>query len=89
MSGAYLEVTYRKGRAIAAYYYLPRPEGKKVAKTARIESGMLVDYSKAGRPIGIEITAPSETSPQAINRILKKLGFPSLRSEELAPLQAA
>ncbi len=55
---SYLEVTFRHGRVVAAYYYLPRPPGQKSYRTEEIQPGILVDYSRGGRPIGIEITAP-------------------------------
>ncbi len=58
MNEPYLEVTFRQGRPIAAYYYLPRRPGGKGHRTSRVEPGMVVDFSKTGRPIGIEITAP-------------------------------
>ena len=45
-------------------------------RTRRGESGLLVDYTRDGRPIGIEITTPAKTSLAAINRLLKKLDLP-------------
>ena len=33
----YLEVTFRHGRPIAAYYYLPREANQKSARTRRVE----------------------------------------------------
>lgn len=44
MKRAYLEVTYRKGRAIAAYYYLPRRGDDKSVRTERVDGGLLVDF---------------------------------------------
>src|SRR5438105_4588007 len=48
MKEAYLEVTYRRGRAIAAYYYLPRRPRQKVASTRRAENGLIVDLAANG-----------------------------------------
>jgi hypothetical protein len=89
MSEPYLEVTYRHGRPLAAYYYLPRPPGARVYRTSRGPAGLLVDYTRAGRPIGIEITAPSLLSLAAMNRVLRKLGQPQIKRGELSPLLAA
>ena len=89
MKNAYLEVTFRNGRAMAAYYYLPRREGQKSYRTRRVEPGMVVDYSRSGRPIGIEITAPSQVTLEAMNRLLGELGLPPLKRSDLAPLLAA
>jgi hypothetical protein len=51
--------------------------------------GILVDFGRGGRPIGIEITAPDRATVAAINRILKELGQPLLKSRDLSPLHAA
>jgi len=89
MKTPYLEVTYRKGRAIAAYYYLPRRPDQRSVRTRRVEAGLLVDYARGGRPIGVEITSPGSLSVAAFNRVLRELGFPSVRREDVAPLVAA
>jgi hypothetical protein len=89
MSQAYLEVTFRFGRAIAAYFYLPRRPGQRSYKTVRYESGLIVDLSRSGRPIGIEITAPEAVSLAAMNRVLRKLGLATIKRADLAPLLAA
>ncbi len=66
MNEAYLEVTYRHGLALAGYYYLPRRPGDRAARTSRGPSGLLVDYTRGGRAIGIEITAPTLLSLASI-----------------------
>lgn len=89
MKEAYLEVTFRRGRALAAYYYLPRGTRQKCFRTVRLESGLLADLDRQGRPIGIEITAPGRMSAAALNRALAKFGLPSLGRADLRPLRAA
>lgn len=89
MKHSYLEVTYRKGRALAAYYYLPRQEGDKSVRTERIDDALLVDFSSDGRPIGIEISSPSRFDLSALNETLVRLGQEPVRPEDLAPLVAA
>jgi uncharacterized protein YuzE len=89
MSEAYLEVTYRRGRALAAYLYLPRRTGQKSYRTRAVEPGLLVDYSRSGKPIGIEITAPAKVSATKLNRLLRRLGQPELKRAHFAPLRAA
>ncbi len=86
---AYLEVTYRKGRPLAAYYYLPRRDGDRSARTERADGGLLIDYAPDGRPIGIEITAPSHLKLSQLNAVLERLGLPALAKTDLAPLVAA
>ena len=89
MNTPYLEVTYRRGRAIAAYYYLPRRPGQRSIRTRRVEAGLLVDYARGGRPIGVEITNPGSLSVAAFNRVLRELGFASVSRVDVAPLIAA
>ena len=89
MKHSYLEVTYRKGRPLAAYYYLPRRAGDRRARTKRADRGVLVDYAQDGRAIGIEITAPSSVDLALLNRVLGRLGQKRVRREDLAPLVAA
>ena len=88
MKTPYLEATYRRGRAIAAYYYLPRRPGQHGMRTRRVEAGLLVDYARGGRPIGVEIITPGTLSVAAFNRVLRKLGFPRVRRQDVAPLIA-
>ena len=85
----YLEITFRRGRPFAAYYYLPRRPGQKSYRSVRIEAGMVVDLGRSGKPIGIEITAPELVSQAVFNRVLKRFGLPAAKSMDLAPLRAA
>lgn len=87
MKEAYLEVTFRHGRPVAGYYYLPRKVGEKSIRTVRIEPGLVIDFGRRGNPIGIEITAPELVTASIFNRVLRDLGFPALKRAELTPLR--
>ena len=89
MKDSYLEVTFRHGRAMAAYYYLPRLPRQRSYRTEEVAAGILVDYSRGGKAIGIEITAPRTVSLSKMNQVLRSLGQPELKRGELAPLRAA
>lgn len=89
MKGRYLEVTFRKGKPLAAYVYLPRHVGMKSARTHEAAPGLLVDYAVSGEPIGLEITAPAQVTIDQINQVLATLGLAVMAPEELAPLHAA
>lgn len=89
MQEPYLEVTFRHGRPLAAYYYLPRASGARTARTRRVEPGLVVDYSESGQPIGIEITAPRLVTLDAFNALLTELGVDAVGEAEFAPLHAA
>ena len=47
MKHRYLEVTFRNGSPIAAYYYLPRSADQKSIRTQRVEPGMISPKSHA------------------------------------------
>ena len=89
MNDSYLEVTFRHGQPIAAYYYLPRHTKDKSCRTKRVEPGLVIDFARDGRPIGIEIVAPDKLTLTVFNRVLRELGFRPLKRADLAPLMAA
>jgi Protein of unknown function (DUF2283) len=89
MKGRYLEMTFRKGKPLAAYLYLPRPAGVKSTRTEEMAPGILADFTAKGDPIGLEITAPTQVTAAQINVVLTKLGLAPIAPEELAPLKAA
>ena len=89
MHESYLEVTFRNGKPLAAYYYLPRNEGDTSARVEKRGAGLLVDLTNDGRPIGIEISIPSLVTVDAVNAILQSYGFQPIPASELAPLRSA
>lgn len=89
MKHRYLEVTFRDGKPIAAYLYLPRRPGDVSARSERRDSGLVIDFAADGRPIGIEITSPRQLSLAALDRVLADLHEAPASHEELAPLSAA
>ncbi len=89
MRQPFIEVTFHKGRPLAAYLYLPRKPGERSARTQVAAPGLVVDFNRAGKPIGVEITDPEIVSLAALNRVLKKLGIPTVKRAEFAPLRAA
>ena len=89
MRNRYLEVTFRRGRMLAAYLYLPRKAGEKSARTVPMPHGLMVDYAADGAPIGIEITAPERITVAEIDELLRALGFDATEPDELSPLRAA
>jgi hypothetical protein len=88
-NGPYLEVTYRQGRPLAAYLYLPRRATDRSARTRRVAPGLVIDLTSRGRAIGIEITAPSKVTITALNRALRSVGAAPMTRADLAPLRAA
>lgn len=88
MSGRYLEITYRRGIPMAAYYYLPRRSGDTSVRTVRGDAGLLTDYASDGRPIGIEITSPGLGTLPTLNAALAEAAQSPATPDDLAPLLA-
>jgi hypothetical protein len=89
MRQPYLEVTFRKGRALAAYLYLPRLSKDKSTRSVMAAAGLVVDYTSRGKAIGVEIVSPATVSLAAVNRVLRDLGALPLKRADLEPLRAA
>lgn len=89
MREPYLEVTFRHGQPIAAYYYLPRDTTQKSVRTRRVEPGLVIDFTAEGQAIGIEITTPAKVSLTALNAVLRELGHAPASQADLAPVLAA
>jgi uncharacterized protein YuzE len=88
MKQRYLEVTFRKGKPLAAYLYLPRHSGVKVVRTEDAGRGIKIDFDASETPIGVEITAPSAITIDELIALLERLGIDQLDRSELAPLAA-
>jgi hypothetical protein len=88
MKHRYLEVTFRKGKPLAAYLYLPRAAGAKATRTSDAGYGLRIDFDAQGAPIGFEITAPGLVTVAELNAVLAPLGVARLEPEEWAPLAA-
>ena len=73
---------------MAGYLTFGRRPGDTSVRTSEPEPGLVVDYAADARPIGLEITAPSKVTLEAINRVLVPLGQPPATHRELALLFA-
>lgn len=89
MKSAYLEVTYRHGKILAAYYHVPHNSALKSARTERIEPGLIVDIAATGEPLGIEITAPALLTLPLLNSALESIGCAPASPADIKPLAAA
>jgi hypothetical protein len=89
MKEPYLEVTFRDGRALAAYDYLPGRVRRRVWRSREAAPGLILDLARDGQPVGIEITEPKRITLTAINRVLRGLGLPVMNARDFAPMHAA
>lgn len=88
MKHRYLEITFRKGRPLAAYLYLPRESGARVARTVGAARGLRIDLDERDAPMGVEITAPTAVTIAELNAVLAQHGIAALDEDEWAPLAA-
>jgi uncharacterized protein YuzE len=84
----YLEVTFRNGKPLAGYLYLPRRSDDRSARTLPADAGLLIDFAADGRAIGIEITNPALVTLDAINRALAIAHADPATRDEIKPLAA-
>jgi hypothetical protein len=87
-----LQITYRKGRALAAYLYFsqePEVERKSVRMVPSADGVLVVDYAETGRPLGIEIVTPQAVTLERLNQLLAEIGEAPMAEQEYQPLRAA
>lgn len=89
MKRSYLEVTFRKGKPLAAYLYLPRRPGDRSVRVETAGPDINIDFAADGRPIGIEILSPQVGTLAEVNALLQRLQVPPLDAADLAPLAVA
>ena len=50
---------------------------------------LIVDFGAAGRPVGVEITAPQAVPLERLNQLLVELGESPLAEQDYRPVRAA
>ena len=85
--GTDLTISFKEGKAYAAYLTFRHPVGVKVHRTREMEPDILVDFSRDGQPLGIEMLDPRRATLAKLNRVMKKLQLPSLEREIVRPLR--
>jgi hypothetical protein len=86
MKQRFLEITYRKGKPLAAYLYLVRQQGDTSTRTERHPTGLIIDFTADDRAMGIEITAPSRISLADMNAALAAAKQDPISAADIAPL---
>lgn len=82
-----LQVTYRKGRILAAYLYLARDKPTRSARSVVSKDALfIVDYGSSGRAAGVEICAPRRVSLETLNQLLDDIKGEPLTEAEFEPL---
>jgi hypothetical protein len=81
-----LEMTFRDGRLMAAYFHLQSRNVTEVARSKRAADGMVVDFAADNTPMGIEFVAPSKVSLGSVNQLLVSIGQSPASADELWPI---
>ena len=79
-------MSYRRGKVLAGYLYLPREASDRAVRSRTTESGLVLDYASDGRLIGVEIPDPTPESLEALTELMRDIecADPEL---ELMPLR--
>jgi hypothetical protein len=88
MTAPVLEMTFQKGRPLAAYLHLSSAR-RQAGATRQLAPSLLGDFDKRGALLGLEILAFDKATIARINQVLLACGRPALPAKELAPLRAA
>ena len=89
MSTPSIEITYRRGRSVAAYVSFDGGSAARSHSTREAAPGLVVDFARNGKAIGLELVAPRTVTLAAVNKVLKAVGLPALRRTDFAPLRVA
>jgi hypothetical protein len=81
-----LKVSYRRGTPHAAYLYLARPAPGLVKSSKRFAQGIVADFDKQGRCIGLEFTAPRLADQETVGRILQEVNPDGLAQAEVGAI---
>ena len=84
-----LQVTYRQGRPLVAWFSLHRGGRSRTDRVREYEPGLVIDLDAAGTPIGVEILDPEAITLERFNAVLAELGIDPVDEADLRPLHAA
>jgi hypothetical protein len=85
--GLSLQITYKGGKALAAYLSLGSNGKRAVARTEEVSPDLLVDYAADGSPL--EILSPATVTIERVWAVFDELGLDRPPASELSPLPAA
>jgi uncharacterized protein YuzE len=88
MSTFTVQVTYRRGKPLAAYIYLSGRRGRKSVRTEEFRPNLLVDYAADGSPMGIEVLSLRQSSDD-LYAVFDHLGLNRPDPRELVPILEA
>ena len=84
-----LTISYKEGKAYAAYLTFPRPVRARVHRTREMAPGIFVEFDRDSQVLGIEMLDPRHATWTKLNQIMRRLQMPPLDREWVRPLRAA
>lgn len=87
MSDTRVEVVFKKGRPVAAFFHLKEKASGKSGRQIHVRPNMTAHFDEAGHPVGLEIHLPDKLDLLSINDVLRELGASPVTEAELAPLR--
>ena len=69
-----IEVMFRKGKPIAAFFHLRESESGRSGRQIAIRAPMVAHYDASGVPSGLEVPLPLSVHLLQINEALREIG---------------
>jgi hypothetical protein len=84
-----IEIVFRRGRPVAAFFHLREGTSGKSGRTIAIRPQMTAHYDDAGHPTGLELSLPTRASALEVNDALRELSGDPVEDADLVPLRMA
>jgi hypothetical protein len=82
-----LEIVFRKGRPVAAFFHLKEGASGKTGRTIPIRPSMTAHYDDSGLPIGLELPLPTAVPLEHLNEALRELGSEGVGEADILALR--
>ncbi len=82
-----VEIVFKKGRPVAAFFHLRAGANGKTGRTIAIRPQMTAHYDAAGHPIGLELALPTQAELPAINEALRELSSDPVGEADIVALR--
>jgi hypothetical protein len=87
MGNTRVEVVFRRGRPVAAFFHLKKDVQGKSGRQIMVRPQMTAHFDDGGHPVGLEIQLPDKLDLLVINDVLRELGADPVVEADLAPLR--
>ena len=82
-----LEIVFRKGKPVAAFFHLREGSSGKSGRTIPIRPPITAHYDDAGLPIGLELPLPTTVPLIGINEALREVGAETLDEADILAIR--